>query len=86
MIIRHKQTMCCWLAALGGTSSSPGYLEQTTYLIPYLTIYFKLHFINSVIYSTKQCFTCPFARSAEVGQGTLLATCMIDVMCVLAMH
>lgn len=48
--------MCCWLAALGGTSSSPGYLEQTTYLIPYLTIYFKLHFINSVIYSTNLLF------------------------------
>jgi hypothetical protein len=40
-----------------------GYLQRTTYLTPY----FKLHTVNSVMYSTEQCFARSFARSAGVG-------------------
>jgi hypothetical protein len=32
---------------------------------PYLTTYFKLHSTNNTLYSTKQCFARPYARSVE---------------------
>jgi hypothetical protein len=39
--------------------------QQPSYLIPYLSPYCKLYFVNIVIYGTKQCFARLFTGFAE---------------------
>jgi hypothetical protein len=40
--------------------------QHTTYLNFYVTFYFKLYYVNSVVYNTNQCFTRLFTRPTEV--------------------
>jgi hypothetical protein len=55
------------LVALGGWSPLVplGCLQQPSYPTPYPTPHFKCHSINSIVYSAKQCFARPYARSVE---------------------
>jgi hypothetical protein len=43
-----------------------GYAKErmcNCYPTAYLTRYFNLHFVNSAVHSTKNCFACPYIRS-----------------------
>jgi hypothetical protein len=47
-----------------------GYAKErmcNCYPTAYLTRYFNLHFVNSAIHSTKQCFAYPYIRSTDDG-------------------
>jgi glycerol-3-phosphate acyltransferase PlsY len=62
LVISAKLGLVCVLfcVLVAHIFSSLGYLQQLTHPISY----FKLYSIKNAVYSTKQCFAWPYARSA----------------------